>query len=156
MESWSIVRCTRRYCMSLKILRFFSLVFTSMALIPIGAHLLELPLKFMLDINEYMLVQQLFKGVGMGILFGICALLTTLALTVMERKDTKAFVLSGMAFVALCAVQLNFWIFQFPLNRTTQNWSHLPIFGWQMMRNQWEMSNAFSAMLTMIAFLLLS
>jgi hypothetical protein len=46
----------------LHVVRFFALLFAALALVPSGAHLLELPNKIGLPAAEYLTVQQIYRG----------------------------------------------------------------------------------------------
>jgi hypothetical protein len=48
--------------MNTKLLQFASVLFAALALVPAGAHLLELKHKIALPGNEYLVVQQLYRG----------------------------------------------------------------------------------------------
>ena len=63
--------------------RFCSLLFAALALAPAFAHLLELPNKICLSREDYLTVQQIYRGWALlgFVVFG--ALPSTLALTVM-------------------------------------------------------------------------
>ena len=44
-----------------------------------------------------------------------------------------------------------FWLFTFPVNRRTNNWTEAPE-DWEQLRDRWELSHAASALLNFIAF----
>ena len=55
--------------------RFFNLLFTVFALAPALAHLLELPNKIGLSRDDYLIVQQIYRGwalLGIGMLSALC------------------------------------------------------------------------------------
>lgn len=130
--------------------RFLSLLFAALALAPALAHLLELPNKMGLSRDEYLVVQQIYRGWSMlGVLvFG--ALLSTLLLTILVRKRPGEFGAALTAFLALAGTQVVFWIFTFPMNQRTANWTILPDH-WGALRMQWEYSHAASAVLNLVA-----
>ena len=140
--------------MGLRTARFFSLLFSALALAPALAHLLELPNKIGLSRDEYLTVQQIYRGwAWLGIVvFG--ALLSTLALTIMVRGRRKAFGLALTAFLCIAGTQVLFWTFTFPANQATGNWTMLPE-NWMALRSQWEYSHAASAVLNLIALVAL-
>jgi hypothetical protein len=140
--------------MGLKIARFFSLLFAALVLAPALAHLLELPNKIGLSRGEYLVVQQIYNGwqlLGI-VIYG--ALLSTLALTIMVRRQPKVFGLTLAAFLCLLAAHGLFWIYTFPANRETLYWTVLPE-NWMALREQWEYSHAAGAVLNLIAFIML-
>lgn len=140
--------------MGLKNARFFSLFFVGLALGPSLAHLLELPNKIGLSREEYLVVQQIYHGwqlLGI-VIYG--ALLSTLILTIMVRRQPKVFGLTLAAFLCLLVAHGLFWIFTFPANQETLYWTVLPE-NWMALRAQWEYSHAVGAVLNFIAFLML-
>ena len=46
------------------------------------------------------------------------------------------------------------WIFTYPVNQTTRNWTILPK-NWMQLRQQWEYSHAADATLDLLAFIAL-
>jgi hypothetical protein len=134
--------------------RFFSLLFAALALAPALAHLLELPNKIGLSRDEYLTVQQIYRGWALlgSVVFG--ALLSTLVLTIMVRGRRKAFGLALTGFLCVAGTQVVFWTFTFPANQATGNWTTLPE-NWMALRAQWEYSHATSAVLNLIALVAL-
>lgn len=65
--------------------------------------------------------------------------------------DPRPEVASVVAFVCIAATQLVFWVFTFPVNRATQNWTQAPPH-WEKLRRRWEYSHATSAVLNVVAF----
>lgn len=136
--------------MSIKTIYFIALFFVAVALGPALAHLLELPNKIGLSREEYLTVQQIYRGWALlGIVVG-GALLSTLVLTVMVRRDRKAFVFALIAFLCIVGTQIVFWTYTYPANQVTNNWTMLPE-NWRELRRQWEYSHATSAGLNLLA-----
>jgi hypothetical protein len=71
--------------------RFFSLLFAALALAPALAHLLELPNKLHLSGDDYLTVQQIYRGWALLGFVVAGALLSTLVLAIMVRKWPKTF-----------------------------------------------------------------
>jgi hypothetical protein len=140
--------------MGLNIARFFSLLFVALVLAPALAHLLELPNKIGLSREEYLVVQQIYSGWALlgNVVFG--ALLSTLVLTIMVRHQPRVFALTLAAFLCVVAAHVVFWIFTFPANQLTSNWTVLPE-NWMALRAQWEYSHAAGAVLNLVGFILL-
>jgi len=133
---------------------FFSLLFAALALAPSLAHLLELPNKIRLSREEYLTVQQIYRGwAWLGLVVAI-ALLSTLALTIMVRSQPTVLALTLVALLCIVGTQIVFWTFTFPANRQTSNWTVLPE-NWKALRTQWEYSHAASAVLNLIALIAL-
>ena len=125
------------------------MLFAALALAPALAHLLELPNKIGLSREEYRVAQQLYRGWALlgFVVYG--AILSSLALTILVRRRREvAAALTG--FACLAGTQVLFWLFTFPANRATQNWTVLPEH-WMALRAQWEYSHAASALLNLAA-----
>ena len=131
--------------------RFASLLFAALALAPALAHLLELPNKIGLSRDDYLIVQQIYRGWALLGIAVLGALLSTMILTILVRKRPGEFALSFLAFLCIVGTQVVFWTFTFPANQQTSNWTVLPD-NWETLRMQWEYSHAASAVLNLIAF----
>ncbi|HZN27461.1 MAG TPA: DUF1772 domain-containing protein [Burkholderiales bacterium] len=140
--------------MALSAARFFSLLFAALALAPALAHLLELPNKIGLSRDDYLTVQQIYRGWAVLGFVVAGALLSTLVLTIMVRKRRREFVPTLIAFLCIVGTQVVFWTFTFPANQQTANWTMLPD-NWMALRAQWEYSHAASALLNLIAVIAL-
>jgi hypothetical protein len=140
--------------MALKTIWFLSLFFVALALAPAMAHLLALPNKINMPREQYLIVQQIYRGWALLGSVVIGALLSTLTLTVMVRNPPKTFVLILVAFLCMAGTQVLFWTFTFPANQQTHNWTVLPE-NWPALRDQWEYSHAASAGLNLFAFVAL-
>jgi hypothetical protein len=122
-----------------------------MYMAPALAHLLELPRKMALDSAAYFTVQQIYAGWS---LFGLVlaaqlALLLWLAFAV--RREPGIFPLVCAALVSLAAAQALFWLFTYPANGATRNWTMVPD-NWQALRRNWEYSHAAGALLQLAGF----
>ena len=126
----------------------------ALVLAPAIAHLLELPNKISLSRDDYLTVQQIYKGWALLGFVVAGALLSTLLLTIMVRKQPKTFALTVVAFLCILGTQVMFWAFTFPANQQTSNWTVLPE-NWMTLRTQWEYSHATSAVLNLIAIIAL-
>ena len=131
-----------------------ALLLAALALAPSMAHLLELPNKIGLSRDDYLTVQHIYNGWALlGIvIFG--ALVSTLALTIMSRRKPRAFTPALIAFLCIAGTQIIFWTFTYPANAETSNWTVLPEH-WEALRTQWEYSHAASAILNLIALIML-
>jgi hypothetical protein len=135
--------------MALQLVRFLGLLLVALALAPALAHALELPNKIRLPREQYLTVQQLYRGWNRLGFIVIGALLSTLALALMARGDGE-FVWALAAFGCIALTQVVFWTFTFPVNRRTVNWTRLPE-NWTSLRLRWEYSHAASAALNLLA-----
>lgn len=133
---------------------FASLLFVALALCPAMAHLLELPNKMALDRDEYFTVQQIYRGWALlgVVVFG--ALSSTLALTITLRCYPRARAYALLSLLCIAGTQLIFWMFTQPANAATRNWTVLPA-AWSELRLQWELSHAASALLNLVALLMM-
>jgi hypothetical protein len=136
--------------MALQLVRFLGLLFVALALGPALAHLLELPNKIRLPREQYLIVQQLYRGWSRLGIVVIVALLSTLVLTFMVRGHDAEFTWALVSFVCIALTQVVFWVFTFPVNRETANWTHLSE-NWGNLRLRWEYSHAASAVLNLLA-----
>jgi hypothetical protein len=141
--------------MWLKVLYFPGLLFTALALVPAMAHLLELPNKINLSREDYLTVQQIYRGWSLLGFVVAGALVSTLALTIAARKQRKAFLFALLSLVCVACTQAVFWIYTYPANQATNNWTILPE-NWLELRRQWEYSHASSAVLNLFAFIFVS
>jgi hypothetical protein len=136
--------------MRIKVIYFIALFFVAVALGPALAHLLELPNKINLTREEYLTVQQIYRGWALLGIVVAGALLSTLVLTIMIRQERKAFVFALIAFLCIVGTQVVFWTYTYPTNQVTNNWTILPE-NWRVLRQQWEYSHATSAGLNLLA-----
>jgi hypothetical protein len=136
--------------MSLQIVRFASVFFVALALAPALAHVLELPNKIGLSREEYVAVQRLYRGWQFVGVLVVGALLSTGLLAVMARDEPEHFVPALVAFGAVALTQVIFWLFTFPVNRGTANWTSVPA-EWERLRKRWEYSHAMSAVCNLVA-----
>src|SRR5262245_22754139 len=138
--------------MLLKFLGLIAIVSVAMCLVPGGAHFFELANKLSMSQPEYMTVQKIYAGWSLfGIAF-IAALLITLMHTFMVRRDCTAFFLSLAAFLCLAATRGIFWLFTYPMNVASNNWTATPA-AFEAARRQWEYSHAVNAVLTFVALI---
>lgn len=134
---------------------FLSLLFVALSLGPALAHLLELPNKINLSRDDYLTVQQIYRGWNLLAVVVFPALLSTFALTITLRHQRKAFTFALIAFLCLAGAQIVFWTYTFPANQITNNWTTLPE-NWAALRRQWEYSHATGALLNLLAMVSLS
>ncbi len=118
------------------------------------AHLLELPNKINLSREDYLKVQQIYRGWALLGFVVVGALLSTLALTITVRHERTAFILALIAFLCIAGTQVIFWIYTYPANQATNNWTMLPE-NWAELRRRWEYSHATSAVLNLVALVML-
>jgi hypothetical protein len=132
----------------LPLIEFLAIVLTALALGPGMAHVMELPNKLPMSREAYLTVQRVYRGRNRLAVVVIGALIATLILTL--SVEGNAFAPALIAFLAIVATQIVFWVFTFPVNRVTRNWTTVPE-DWQRLRDRWEFSHAASAVLNFIA-----
>jgi hypothetical protein len=81
----------------------------------------------------------------------ITAILLIVIHTLMVRNDRPVFILSLSAALSLAATQVIFWMFTYPINAASNNWTTTPK-DFEAARQQWEYSHAINAALTFAAF----
>ena len=133
---------------------FCSLLLVGLALGPALGHLLELPNKIGLSADDYLRVQQNYRGWALLGFVVIPEVGATGALAVLLRRRAGEFGLAVVAFLCAVAAQVDFWVFTYPANAATDQWHMLPS-NWEGLRTQWEYSHAAGAALNLLAFVAL-
>lgn len=131
--------------------RFLAILSTAIAMAGGLAHAFEFPAKIHLGQEDYLVVQQIYRGWSLLGVPIIIALLCSLAIAYLVRSHRLCVTLTLTAVVALGAQLANFFVFTQPVNRATANWTELPE-DWESLRMQWEYSHLASAVLFVIAF----
>src|SRR4051812_26725942 len=113
---------------------FFAAILVSLIyMAPALAHLLELPHKLALDRDSYFTVQQIYAGWSLFGLVVMAQLALLLWLAFAIRRESKVFLLVCATLVSLTAAQALFWLFTYPANSATRNWTVIPD-NWQVLR----------------------
>jgi hypothetical protein len=129
---------------------FVALMATALALGAALAHAYALPNKIVLPDNEYFIAQKAYRGWNrLGFLLAV-ELVSMVALAVMSWGNSRVFRPVIAAIVFLLCAQALFWIFTFPANVATQNWTVVPD-NWEALRRQWEYSHAAGAVFQLLA-----
>lgn len=100
--------------------------------------------------EEYIVAQRAYDAWA---LFGIAifgALISTLWHAYVMRGNGAAVLLSLASFLLLCGTQIVFWIYTYPTNVATRNWTSMPD-QFEAVRRQWEYSHAVSTVLAFAA-----
>jgi hypothetical protein len=135
----------------MKALQFLALVLTALALVPAGAHLLELPNKIDLSERDYFAVQSIYRGWAMLGIVLVGAVVANLVLAVFLRGEGPAFACAVIAFLCIAVTLVIYFAFTLPANQVTSNWTQVPA-NWQHVRWEWEASHAANGALTFIGF----
>lgn len=134
-----------------KLLAFLALVLTALALVPGGAHLFALPNKLPLDQQGYFAVQGIYRGWALLGGVQIAALLADLGLALAVRRRRGAGGWALAAFLLMVANLGVFFLWTYPANQATANWTVVPP-DWESLRRQWEYAHAAGALLVFAAF----
>lgn len=134
----------------IKTLQLVAILFTAVSMAAGWAHLLELPNKINLSRDDYLTVQQIYRGWALLGIAVVGALVSTAVLTVLQRGKGAVFYFALAATLLIALSLAVFFSVTFPANQATQNWTDLPE-GWEALRRQWEYSHAVSAVLYFIA-----
>ncbi|HXH09314.1 MAG TPA: DUF1772 domain-containing protein [Alphaproteobacteria bacterium] len=141
--------------MATKTFFFLSILCTAIAMAAGLAHLFELPNKMPLSREDYLTVQQIYRGWALLGIVVIGALLSSLILTVLVRGNPPVFYLTLTATLCIALSLCVFFLFTYPANQATDNWTNLPE-NWQALRRQWEYAHAVGAGLYVMAFIALT
>jgi hypothetical protein len=134
----------------MKVVSFLAIVLTALAFAPGAAHVLELPNKLGMSGEQYLVVQGVYRGWwSLGLLL-IAALAANATLAVTVRSQTTPFMLALSATFAIIAALTIFFVWTYPVNQVTANWTQLT-FEWRSLRSQWEFSHAASAAVMLLA-----
>lgn len=139
----------RRHTAGYDVLFFITILATVIALGGALAHLFEMPRKMMLSREAYFTVQQIYAGWD---LFGLVLVIQFLSLALLAWRSFHEYYVFRPVLAALLlmlAAQAVFWLFTFPANAATQNWTQIPA-NWEMLRRQWEYSHATGAIFQLL------
>lgn len=135
-------------------LGFANVVLAVLAALAPMAHVLELPNKLTLDGPLWLAVQQhLYRGWGpfLGGPAEIGALLTSLVLVILRRRDQSALRTTPIAVVAYAGMLAIFFTFNKPVNAAVSAWTAATLpQDWPSYRLQWESGHALAALLSVI------
>jgi hypothetical protein len=135
--------------MALRIVQFLAIVLT--ALVPAGAHLFSMPNKITLAQDQYFIAQSIYRGWSLfgAVLFG--AVVANFAAAMLVFYQGKPFALAGLAVICIGLSLVIFFIWTYPANVATNNWTQAPR-NWEMLRSQWEYSHAANAVIVFVGF----
>lgn len=136
--------------MATKASQFLAVVLTALALLPGGAHVMSLPAKIAMPEDPYFVAQQVYRGwawAGVVIFLAIFANFAAAFFTQGNRR--RLFAAAGLLIAATLAL---FFLWTFPANEATGNWTSVPD-NWEQLRTEWEYSHAVNAAITFTALL---
>lgn len=129
---------------------FVALLATAVALGGALAHAFELPNKIGLPGEEYFIVQKAYRGWNQLAYVLIVQIMSMIAVAVMSRHFPAVLWPVVVAILCLVAAQALFWIYTYPANVATANWTVMPP-DWEALRRQWEYSHAAGAAFQLLA-----
>jgi hypothetical protein len=136
--------------MRTRIVQFLALLFTALALVPGGAHVLEMAHKVALDRDQYLTVQVIYQGwAWLGVII-IAALISNLILVGLVRHQTTAMLSAALSTLFIAVMLVSFFTWTFTVNQATENWTVAPD-NWEALRTTWEYSHAANAVLMLLA-----
>lgn len=136
------------------LLRFLAILFSVITLSALMTHLLELRGKINLSKENYQVVQSIYNGWAWLGVFEISAIILVLIWAINMRRSKHIFSILLTALACFIISLVIFFIFTFPANVKTANWTELPA-NWEVLRKRWEYSHAVHAVLNLIGFCLL-
>jgi hypothetical protein len=124
-----------------------------LALVPSAAHFFELPGKISLEREAYFTVQTIYAGWPLFAIPIIVAIIANLAsMTVQGRQGDRRAFLSAMSAALITVSLVIFFVWVFPGNQQTANWTSQPD-NWEMLRRNWEYGHATNAVIVLFAFI---
>lgn len=136
------------------LLRFATLISAIITLSALMAHVLELPQKITLSKENYLTVQSIYSGWAWLGITEIGALILSIIWLISIHVKKKLFNLLLIACIYFLLGLVIFFIYTYPANVQTNNWTQLPA-NWELLRKQWEYSHAVHAVLNFIGICLL-
>jgi hypothetical protein len=129
---------------------FVALLSTALALGAALAHALELPNKIAMSREQYFVAQRAYDGWNrLGYLL-VVELAGMLAVIWLYRAEPRVLWPVLFSLGCLVAAQATFWIWTFPANQATANWTVQPD-NWDTLRHQWEYSHLLGAAFQVLA-----
>lgn len=129
---------------------FVAMISTALALGAALAHAFALPNKIHLPRDEYFIAQKAYQGWSLlGYLLAV-EFVSLVALMFLFRWQPHVMWGVAVALACLVAAQAIFWIFTYPANVATQDWTVMPD-NWDALRWRWEYSHLAGAILQVAA-----
>ena len=130
--------------------QFLAVILTALALLPGGAHLMALPAKIAMPEDPYFVAQQVYRGwAWAGVVIFLAIFANFVAAFLAHGRRRQLFTVAGLLIAATLAL---FFVWTYPANQATGNWTSAPE-NWEQLRTQWEYSHAANAALTFVALL---
>lgn len=129
---------------------FIALLATAMAMAAALAHALELPNKIDMSREHYFIVQRVYDGWNRLAYLLAVELVGILSVIWFYRSEPRVMWPALAALACLVAAQAVFWIWTFPANQATSNWTTQPA-DWARLRSEWEYSHLAGAIFQTLA-----
>lgn len=133
---------------------FVAVMATALALGGALAHAYELANKIDLSQADYFVTQRSYDGWNQLAYVLLVQLIGILAVLILHRSQRAVFWLSAIALICLLSAQGVFWIWTFPANAATSQWTVAPQ-NWETLRAQWEYSHLAGAGFQLLAMMAL-
>jgi len=137
--------------MAQSIALFVALLATGLALGGAFSHLYELPNKIGISREHYLIVQRNYDGWWQLAYVLAAQLVGILAALAFTRSNAWTLGWLVLALAGLIGAQVVFWLYTYPANVATSNWTVLPE-NWQDLRARWEYSHALGAIFQLVSF----
>jgi hypothetical protein len=124
---------------------FIALLATALALGGALSHALELPNKINMSRQDYFIAQRAYDGWNRLAYLLAVELAGVLAVIWQYRAEPRVLWPALAALVCFLAAQALFWIWTFPANQATSNWTTQPV-DWERLRREWEYSHLVGAL----------
>jgi hypothetical protein len=131
---------------------FVALLATAIDLAPALAHVMALPNKIGLAREQYFIVQAIYAGWAIIAIVLVFQLIGTIAAMIIYRHDRRVFAWTLISLLGLLGAQAVFWIYTYPANAATNNWTQIPD-NWETLRRDWEYSHTAGAGLQLLAMI---
>lgn len=141
---------SRFYAFVRNVAFFVAVIATGLALGGALAHAFALPNKITMSQEDYFIAQRAYTGWDQLGYVLAAELVGILAVIFLHRRRSGVRSPALVALVCLVAAQIVFWIFTFPANQQTSNWSTVTE-NWDALRWQWEYSHLAGAALQTLA-----
>jgi hypothetical protein len=138
--------------MATKTSQFLAVVLTALALLPGGAHLMAFYAKIAMPEQPYFVVQQIYRGWAWAGAVIFLAIFANFLAALLTRESPRKWRLFGASAALIAATLAVFFVWTFPANQATGNWTSAPE-NWEQLRIQWEYSHAANAAITFLALL---
>jgi hypothetical protein len=133
-----------------KVVSIVSLFFMGLAMCPYIAHLMSMPNKMAMSEQEYFVAQQAYRGWSYSGILIFGALLSTTILSVLAKENARVFRFALGSVFCIGVSLVVYFMFTLPANQVTDSWTASSPY-WEILRIQWEYSQAFIAFLYIFA-----